>query len=224
MSDVNFIEALESRRLLSADPGTIALSAAVQADHLQIRADLLKFNSDLLSCHATLQAGVSLLKADNLKSAKTVAAPIAKFRADIKSTESTLRADRLAERRNVLNDEILIVGVLQKILKDKGNTTALAADHAQLLTDRIQLQTDAIGGLNARLNTRTGAFSTLFNDLAAIVTAVGTDPNASAKLKADVSTWSADRTHCMTTLTADIQALIADRTQLVADLTAMQSA
>jgi hypothetical protein len=221
---VLFTEALESRTLMSASAATIALSQAVQLDHLQIRQDLLTFKSDVLNCFITMKGDLSLLKGDNLKAATTVTPLVAKFRADMKAMRSELLSDRLTQRANALADESVIVGDLKKIVQDRGNDTAEAADHAQLLTDRIKLQTDMIAGLNTRLTTRQNDYTTLFNDMSAILTAAQSDPNAGPKLVTDLQKWSADKTTCLNTMTTDISKLIADRTQLVSDLTAMQTA
>ena len=219
---LRLMEALESRTLFSAAPSP--LSTAVLADRLQIRADLLQFKSDVVSCWATMLHDVNAVKADHPAAATTVLPLIKQFRIDLAHKRSTLLSDRLAERSNVLADESLIVRELRQILLDHGNPTAVAADRQVLLTDRIKLQNDEIAGLDQRIADRQAAYTTIFNDVQAIITAVNSDPNASAQLKADVTKWGNDRTTCMTTLTADLQRVAADRQQLVTDLTALQSA
>lgn len=212
-------ETLESRTLLSA---TGLYNAAVRADRLQVRADLLRFRADALSASATLLNDRIALKGDDVAAATTVTPLIAKLKSDIGQMRLTLKADRLNEAAVVLADQLLIVGDLRKILADRGNPDAVAADRATLKSHRIQLQNDLIDGLNTRLTTRQNAYTTLFNDGQAIVAAVQTDPGASDKLKADVQTWIADGSAKLNTLAADLQKLVADRTTLVADLTASQ--
>lgn len=218
------IESLESRTLLSGNPANIALNATVRADHVQIRADLLKFRSDAFGNHSRLLSDVRAIRADHVKDATTVLPLIAKFRADEKTVRSQLNIDRLGQRQVELADESVIVGDLKKIALDKGNATLLTADRAQLLTDRIKLQTDLVAGLDARVATRQTGIATLDADMLAIVTAAQTDPNASPKLVADLQKAVTDKTNGFNTLTADLQTLVADRTKLIADLTAMQTA
>ena len=196
----------------------------MQADRLAVRADLLQFKADVVSCWATMLKDVNAVKADHPSSVTTLKPLIKQFRLDVAHRRSTLLSDRLNERSNVLADESVIVAELRKILLDRGNPTAVAADRQVLLTDRIKLQTDMIAGLDQRIADRQAAYTTIFNDVQAIVTAVNNDPNASTQLQADVTKWGNDRTTCMTTLTADLQKIETGRQQLVADLTAMQTA
>ena len=217
------IEALEARTLFSGTAASIALSAAVRADQLQVREDLLQFRSDAVGCTLTLLQDISAIKKDDLHDAKTVLPLVMKFRKDVRAMSMQLRLDRLAERQNALADESVIVGDLRKLLLDRGNPTAHAADRAKLLADRIKLQNDLIAGLNSRLATRQNDYNTIVADGQAVVTVAQSDPNASPQLVADLQKWTSDKTTCMNTITGDLQKLIADRTQLVADLTAMQS-
>ncbi len=223
MSANLFTEALEPRMMLSGDPSKIALNATVRADHVQIHADLLKFKSDAFSNYAHMLSDVNAIKGDHLKDATTVTPLIAKFRSDLNAMRSQLNIDRLGQRQVELADESVIVGDLKQIAIDKGNPTLVSADRAKLLTDRIKLQTDLVAGLDARLATRQAAATTLGDDLAAIVTAAQSDPNATPKLIADLQKATTDKTNGLATLTADLQTLIADRTKLIADLTALQS-
>lgn len=112
---------------------------------------------------------------------------------------------------------------LSKLLADKGNKTAVAADRTQLRADRIKLQQDMIAGLNVRLTTRENAYAGIFADAQAIATAVQNDPGTSPQLITDVQKWASDKTTKLNTMKADIQKLIADRQKLVTDLTALQS-
>jgi hypothetical protein len=94
------------------------------------------------------------------------------------------------------------------------------ADKAVLVQDQIQLQNDEIAGLNSRLKTRKDDYTTLFNDLSAIVTALGSDTNASPALQAAVTQFTTDRTNSLNTLATDLQTIINDRTTLVSALQA----
>jgi hypothetical protein len=136
---------------------------------------------------------------------------------------TALRADRLAESAAALADESAIKKDLLQILKDRHNATAETADHAKLLSDRIQLQNDLIAGLDSRIATRQGSETTIANDTQAIVTAADNDPAASDALEAAASKFADDRTTALNTLTADLQTITAARTQLSNDLTAAQS-
>ena len=60
------------------------------------------------------------------------------------------------------------------------NSTALAADHQALLADRVQLQTDEINGLDARIATRQSDYNELSTDLDNIVTAADADTSLSS--------------------------------------------
>lgn len=218
-----FMESLESRTLLSVSPAQAALNATVQADRLQVRADLLKFKSDVVGLPGTLLADMTALKHDHLGNDPTIKPLVKTMRADIAKMRFTLLGDRLAEKSNVLADESAIVAVERRLLLDKGNPTAVAADRAALLADRVKLQQDMVAGLDKRITDRQTFFNTVFNDGQAIITALQNDSNASPQLTADLTKWINDKTAGMTTLTADLQKLSSDRDQLVAELTAMQS-
>jgi hypothetical protein len=135
----------------------------------------------------------------------------------------TLDLDKLTESAAVLNDESVIDTELVKYAQDSGNEAARTADRIQLRKDHIQLQTDEIAGLNARLTTRETEQTALTNDLNAITTALGSDTNASAVLKTAVSTFVTDRTSSLVLFETDLKAVVAARTQLAADLTASLS-
>ena len=117
----------------------------------------------------------------------------------------------------------VIAGDRLQILNDKGNASAEKTDHAKLKADFTKAQNDMIAGLNSRIATRQTFYTTIDNDEQSIITAVQSDPHASAKLQADVKKWISDKTTNMATLLADLQKLSADRTQLVADLNASSS-
>jgi hypothetical protein len=216
-------EALESRTLFSASAASVVLSAAVKADQLQVKADLLTFRSDAAGNTLTLLTDAAAIKADGVKGDPALKPLLAKFHKDIHTMSQQLRLDRLAEARNALADESAIVSDRRRILLDKGDATALAADKAKLLSDRVKLQQDLLAGLDSRIATRQDAYATIFADGQAIVDAAKADPNASAALVKDLDKLTADKTVCMNTVTADLQKLVADRQQLVSDLTAMQS-
>ena len=222
MSTTLFTEALESRTLLSADVST-TLSSAVQLDQTQVRADLLKFRSDMLSNFVLLQNDIMTIKADDVKDATTVLPFINTFMHDIKAMRTELKADLLDQRASVKVDEKVIFNDMKSIRQDRGNHSEESADHTQLLDDRIQLQTDMVAGLSARIKTRQNYFSTLSTDMSAIVTAAQSDPHASAKLISDLQKAVTDKTNALNTMISDLSQIKTDRTQLIADLTVMQS-
>ena len=218
-----FTEALESRLLLSGSPIT-PFNSTVALDHAQITADLLKFRADLAGNHATLFADLLQIRKDGGTDSVTLNPLVDKYRTDHKSMEAALKSDRLAERKNVFNDEKTILADFKQIRMDKGNTAALSADHAKLLTDRITLQNDMIAGLNSRISSRQAFSTILVNDAQAVVDGVNADATASDALKADVTKWSTDHAAANTRLSDDLTTLVIDRAKLVNDLTAMQSA
>jgi hypothetical protein len=213
-----FIESLESRTLFSVS----AVNPQIEADRLAVKAALLAFKADCVSYTAKLLADCQALQADDVKQDAVLAPLFKTLRTDVQAMQTQLKSDNLAEAGAVLADQSVIVAEKEQILKDQGNPTALAADRAQLLVDYVQLQNDEITGLNARLATRQGDYDQLSTDLSAIATAVETDPNASPKLQADVTTFVDDRTDALNDLTSDLQAIIVARTQLAADLTALE--
>lgn len=222
MSTTLFTEALESRTFLSASLSS-AFGSAVAADQLQVQVDLLKFRADCLNATATMLVDVAAVRKADPGQATTIVPLIGKLRTDLTAMNTALLSDRLAEAEAVLADESVIAGDRLHILKDKGNATAEAADKAKLKTDFVTVENDMITGLNSRIATRESFYTAIDNDEEAIITAVQSDPNASAPLKADVQKWISDKTTNMATLLADLQKLAADRTQLVADLNASAS-
>jgi hypothetical protein len=220
MSRTPLFEGLESRVLLSSTP---VFNPTVKADRLAVRAELLKFRSDIFACASTLLKDRIAINKNLAKGDTSLVAPFQTLRSDLNTFHTALREDRLAEAANALADESTIKLDLRQILLDKGNPTAETADHDKLHSDRIQLQNDLIAGLDSRIATRQSYLPTISSDVDAIVTAANNDPNASDALKAAAATFATDRTNCITTLTSDLQAIQTARAQLVADLTAEQS-
>jgi hypothetical protein len=213
------IESLEGRTLMSGS----AINVTVAADRLEVKADLLKFRADIASNSATILLDVAQLQKDGLKSNATLHGLIKSFRSDVKKMHEELFADRLNQSVNVLGDQLTIVEEKIQILKDKGNTTALGADHQQMLADRVKLQTDDIAGLNSRITTRQTFVTTLSNDINALVTAAESDPTTSPQLQSDVLKFSSDRSSELATLTSDLQTIVTARTQLASDLMALET-
>jgi hypothetical protein len=213
------IESLESRTLLSVSP----INTQVTIDRLQVKADLLQFRSDIASNNLTLLDDAAALKADGLTSDAAFKSAYQTLHKAVNSMHQQLYADQLNESANVLHDQSVIVLELIQIIKDKGNATALAADHQKLLSDRVQLQTDEINGLNARIQTRETDLSTISADVSAVVTAVDEDPNASAQALIDVQKFATDRDSALTTLTSDLETIMQARTTLADALTALET-
>jgi len=215
-----FLESLESRSMMSAS----AFSTQVQLDQLHIREALLKFRYDGVTETATLLSDCSALQAADVKK-DTILAPLFKaLHKEVKSMRHTLELDRLTESSAVLKDEGVVVGELEQYVSDAGNPTARAADRIQLRKDRVQLQTDEIAGLNARLGARESEQAALTADLNAITTALGTDTGASPALVTAVNNFVTDRTASLALFQTDLSAIITARNQLVTDLTASLSA
>lgn len=217
---MNKIEPLESRAFLSANA---AANATIVADRLQVRADLLAFRSDLAHFSATVMTDNKALRSDKL-SKDTVLEPLFKaLRADVRAMQAQLKTDRLNQAANVLKDESDILLIRRQMILDRKNPDALATDKSNLLSTRIQLQTDEIAGLDARISTRRNAYGKITADLAAITSAVAVDTTSSAQLKTDVTTWVADRTNSLSAFPTDLTKIQSDRAKLAADLTALQS-
>jgi hypothetical protein len=223
MADYTFIEGLESRVLMSVTPAPMLFNATVKADRLAVRADLLKFRSDIAGCQSKLLRDLIAIKKNTAKGDTSLVAPFQQLRTDVKAMQRQLRIDRLTEAANALAVESTIKLDIVQIIKDRGNATAEATDHAKLLSDRVALQNALIAGLDSRIATRQSFESTIAADTQAIVTAAQGDPNATTALQAAAATFAADRTACLNTLAADLQAVAAARTTLVNDLTAAQS-
>jgi hypothetical protein len=213
-----FLEPLESRVLLSVSP----VSAQVTLDRAVVNADLLKFRADAASCNVTLLADCQALKLDDLRHDSTLMPLFTTLHTDVTAMQAQLLADRLAQSAAVLQAQANVVKDLQKIAADRGNATALTADRAKLLQDRIAVQTADINGLNARIATRQADYTTISADLQAISTAVSTDANASPKLAAAVQKFNTDRTTKLNTMLADLQKVQADRTTLSNDLAKLE--
>ena len=217
-----FIQTLESRTLMSASVDS-TVNTAVAADRIQVHADLLQFRSDLYSAQATMMKDVSALVADDVKKDTLLSPLFKKLRVNLNAMHKALKADRMSEGANVLADEATILAAQAKYHADAGNATARKADRKAIVSARIQLQTDEIAGLNARLTERQNDYTVIFNTLTAIANAVDSDAGASAQVKADVHTFVTDKTNILNTFTAALQKIITDRTQLVTDLTALES-
>lgn len=213
------IESLEGRTLLSAS----VVSTQVKADRLVVKADLLKFRSDIAANSAIILSDVELLRNDGLKNDTTLNTLFKSFRKDVNSMHKQLFSDRLDQKANVLKDQLAIALEQIQILKDKHAGNDTTADKAKLLADRVQLQTDEINGLNTRITTRQTFFTKLSDDIDALVTAAESDPTASPQLQIDIQKFATDRSATLTTLTSDLTTIIAARTQLAADLMAMET-
>jgi hypothetical protein len=215
-------ESLESRTLMSVS----AIDTQVAADRLKIREDLITFQTDCLAKTAALLADCKALKADGIYKDAALKPLFQTLRGDMATLDGQLKVERLNESSAALKDEANILTDFANIdaAKLSKNKNAEKTARAQLLADRIQLQTDDLAGLNARLATRQSGFTTISNDMAAIVTAIGNDSGASGQLVADVNKFVTDKTAFYSKITADVNTLIADRTQLVTDLAAQQTA
>ena len=218
-----FIEGLESRVFLSTTPVPVLFNPTIKADRLVVRADLLRFASDIFACDVKLFRDNRTINKDTAKGDTSLVAPFQTLHADVAAMQKALRLDRLTEAANALADESVIKLDIRQIIINRGNATAEAGDHAKLTSDRIKLQNDLIAGLDSRIATRLSYLSTISNDVSAVVTAADNVPNASAALKAAAATFATDRTTCLGTLTSDLQAIAAARANLVADLTAAQT-
>lgn len=216
----NLFEALESRTLLSASISPF--TAAIAADRVKIGIDLLQLRVDIAAGCTALLTESAALKADGLAANPTLAPLFKTLQTDATTWQLKLASDRLDEASNVVADEQAVVQVQLKMLADKGNPTAIAADKTQLKTDRIQMQTDMVAGLNQRLADRQSFQTQLFADCTAISNALGT-AGISTQLAADITAWITSRENLLTTITSDLTTLLADRQQLITDLTASEN-
>lgn len=214
------IDPLESRALLSASATGSLFDSTVVADRLVVRADLLKFEADLDASSAQLIVDTAVVKANDAGMAATLNPLFKQLRTDVKTMSTALRVDRLNESAATLTDEAAIDKVLVQEIVDRKNPTAESADKAQLLTDRVQLQTDMIAGLDTRIATRQADEATIFNDVNAIAAAVQSDANASPALVAAINKFTTDRTDRLTTILGDLQNLVTARTALATALAA----
>ena len=214
----SLVELLETRTLMSA-AGKV-FDTAVAEDRLAVRADLLKFRADLASSSATLLTDTTAIRSNDAGQQATLAPLFTQLHTDVKTMTTTLREDRLNESAATLDDESVIAKALEQALVDRKNPTAEAADQAALHTDRVQLQTDFIAGLDSRIATRQADETTIFSDVGVILSTVQSDTSASPALVTAVDKFTTDRTARLTTIDADLQLLIAARTTLSADLAA----
>ena len=220
MSTVSsFTEELESRTLMSVS-GDASVSKAVINDRVAIRAELLKFNSDLSAKSSTLLTDLQAMRTNGLKNATTIRSLVTAMQKDVAKMKVALKADRLDESSAVLADEATILRERAVLIKTRGKA-ARAAVRSQIRKDHIQLQKDEIAGLTARIDKRQADYTTIFNDGVAISTALAADTTLSAGLVAAVNQWGSDRTSTIQTISDDLANLKADRTQLVMDLSAI---
>lgn len=220
MSRSPLFESLESRQLFSAAP---IFDAAVAADRLMVKADLLMFQSHIDSNDAKLLIDAVKVKRNLVKGDTSLVAPFAQLHKDAQAMQTALKEDRLAEAANALADESTIKLARLQILKDKG-TSAETADHAALMADRVKLQNDLIAGLDSRIATRQADEGTIAVDTLAIVNAADNDSQATTGLKLAAATFAANRVACINTLTTDLGHIASARTALIAALNAEQSA
>jgi hypothetical protein len=221
MTHRTFAEGLESRTFLSASP--VLFNTAVKVDRLLVQIELLKFRNDLFVSGTKLTNDVRTIHKNTAAGDTSLAAPLAQLKSDYKTMRDQLLQDRLKEAANALSDQSTIKLDILQIKKDKGNASALTADHTKLMNDRVQLQNDLIAGLDSRVATRQSFEATISNDTQAIVTAANNDTAASAALKAAVIKFAVDRVTSLNKLTFDLQGISTVRQMLVNALTAAQS-
>jgi hypothetical protein len=214
-----FTEILESRRFLSVS----AVSSAITVERAVIKLDLAEFKADASVGAAKIQVDVAKLKALDLKSDTTLAPLFSTLKVDAKAESTALAADNLAESKAVTADQTAIVAELKLEVKDKKNPTALAADKAAVVTDRIQLQSDEVAGLDSRVTTRTTLDTKVFADLTAISTAANAETGVSEKFTAAVNKFVTDSTALTTKLPTDLSKISTARTQLIADYTTLET-
>lgn len=205
-------ENLESRVLMSAVPSTV--TAAVSEARLQVKIDLGKFELDAIEGGQTLIADCKALQADGVQHDPALAPLLQQLHSDVKSMQSQLAADNLAESEAVATDMGIICAQKLKILGDKTHAEKLA-DKAVLVQDQINLQTDMLTGLNTRLATRQDDYTTISDDITALATALASDIGASQQLVTDVTKFLGDRSTLLTTMEGDLNTIITDRTALV---------
>jgi hypothetical protein len=221
MSGKQMIETFESRLLMSATP--VLFDSAVKEARLVVRAELLKFRSDLALTSANLIGDLSLIKSNKVAGDTSLKAAFTQLRTDTKAQGTQLKIDRLTEAANALADESTIKLDIVQIIKDRKDATALAADKTKLQNDRITLQNDLVAGLDSRIATRQSFEQTLSDDANAISTAAANDTGATQALKDAAAKFATDKTSRLNTLETDLNAIVTARNSLVTALNAAQS-
>jgi hypothetical protein len=156
---------------------------------------------------------------DGLAGDSTLAPLFATLHTDVAHMQAQLTVANLNEASAVDTEQAAIVTEQIKVIQDLGHPSEVAADHAVILADRIDVQQDEITGLTNRLDIRQADYPQIFNDLNAITAALPGDTGASSQLISDVGKFVTDRTNGLNTFTSDLQTLIADHTTLYNDLT-----
>ncbi len=223
-------ETLETRRLLSVSlphvacaPGGSASNSTIAVDEKQIDAAQMQLQMDNWSSARTLVSDVKALLADGLRHDATLMPLFQQLQADGQVMRQDLEADEKAGQTVVSHDQTVINTEELQVCKDKHNPTALKADQAALLADRIQLENDVIAAIDARLATLQADENTIADDLGAINGALSGDTAASPKLVGDVGNFRTDALIAMYGLATDLLGLIGAHVSLVNDLIAMQT-
>jgi len=206
-------ESLETRRLMSATP------AQILEARLQVHADFLTFAANEAANGATILVDTQAMANDGMAGDTTLAPLFATLHTDVAHMQTQLTVACLNEASAVYTDQAAIVTEQIKVIQDLGHPSEVAADHAVILADRIDVQQDEITGLTNRLDIRQADYPQIFNDLNAITAALPGDTGASSQLVSDVQKFVTDRTNGLNTFTSDLQTLIADHTTLYNDLT-----
>ena len=214
-----FLEPLESRLLMSVSP----VDLQVTLDQAQVTADLVKFRADAAGCDVTLLAVCQALKLAGLGNNATMLSLFTTLHTDLTQMQAQLAADRLAQSVAVLQAQANVNTDIERMIVNRDNPTALTADRALLLRDRVAVQQDDIAGLNTRIATRQTDYNTISADLQAISTAAWGDAGVSHRLTLAVQKFDADRTAKLATMMTDLTKVQTDRTTLSNDLVKLES-
>jgi hypothetical protein len=214
-----FLEPLESRLLMSVSP----VDLQVTLDQAQVTADLVKFRADAAGCDVTLLADCQALKLAGLGNNATMLSLFTTLHTDLTQMQAQLAADRLAQSVAVLQAQANVNTDIERMIVNRDNPTALTADRALLLRDRVAVQQDDIAGLNTRIATRQTDYNTISADLQAISTAAWGDAGVSHRLTLAVQKFDADRTAKLATMMTDLTKVQTDRTTLSNDLVKLES-
>ena len=88
MSVHSMIETLESRTLLSVSSVPVLFNPTIRADRLAVKAELLKFRSDIFSCQAMLLRDTQAIRHDLAKGDTSLVASFQQLHADTRAMRS----------------------------------------------------------------------------------------------------------------------------------------
>lgn len=203
------IESLESRIFFAATP-----TPTVQADIVQVQADVQQLRTDQLN-------GAALLKADRLAIVNAVnatrgniAALVTKLRTDVLAFAQQAQQNNASLFTTLQGDLATIRTHLIQLRVDRGNASLVASDLAALASDRAAVAAHRATARSTLFTILANRQTALRADLTAIANARLNDPG----VKAAQDKLIADTLSVRQTLAADQLKLAQDRVKLVTDI------